>query len=121
MLMKFMKKQQKEPWQIAAARYCVENSEKGFTSEDLKKQIQSGYSVSDAHINQFHEEELSLPTGRKFSRNQRGGYWMPPLDMVSKVTDYDELKEARKNAKNAFILSITAIIISSLTLAVTIY
>jgi len=115
-----MKKKQKEPWQIAAARYCVENSEKGFAFEDLKKYIQSIYSVNEGHIYQFFEEELQWPAGRKFSRNERGGSWIPPLDLVSKVTDYDELKEARKNAKHAFWFSIIAIIVSAFTLFVTI-
>jgi hypothetical protein len=109
----------KEPWQIAAARYCVENSEGGFAEETLKEYIHSHYSVKDGHIMQFIEEEIHLPTGRKFSRNARGGNWTPPLDLVSKVTDYDELKEARKNAKNAFILSIIAIILATITLIVT--
>ncbi len=115
-----IKKQQKEPWQIAAARYCLENSEKGFIAEDLKKHIQSIYSVNSEHINDFFEEEIHWPTGRKLNRNQRGDYWTPTLDLVSKVTDYDELKEARKNAKNAFWFSLIAIIISAITLIITI-
>lgn len=108
----------KEPWQIAAARYCVENSEKGFSKADLKEYIHSLYEVSDGHIMQFWEEELSLPAGRKYSRNARAGSWIPPLELVSKVTDYDELKEARKNAKNAFYLSIIAIIIAFITMII---
>lgn len=115
-----MKKKQKEPWQIAAARYCVENSEKGFVEQNLKDYIQSHYSVSDSHVSQFIEEEIQFPRGSKFSRKARAGYWIPPLDLVSKVTDYDELKEARKNAGHAFWLSIIAIIISAVTLNVTI-
>lgn len=114
-------KEHKEPWQIAAARYCVENSEKGFEEKDLKKYVQSLYSVSDGHINQFLEEEIHFPLGSKFSRNARAGYWIPPLELVSKVTDYDELKEARKNSKNALWLSIIAIIISAITLLVTVF
>jgi len=110
---------QKEPWQIAAARYCVENSEKGFKSEDLKKYIQNFYSVSSGHIDQFIQEEIHFPLGSKYNRNARDGQWIPPLELVSKVTDYDELKEARKNSKNAFLLSIIAIIISALTLIIT--
>ena len=107
-----MKKKEKEPWQIAAARYCVENSEKGFAVEDLKKFIQSIYSVNEGHIYKFFEEEIQSPSGRQYSREQKGGYWIPPLDLVSKVTDYDELKEARKNAKEAKELAIVAIAIS---------
>ena len=107
----------KEPWQIAAARYCVANSELGFDQPGLNEYIKSSYAVSEAHLHQFWEEEIYLPTGRKYSRNARGN-WMPPLDLVSKVTDYDELKEARKNARQAFWLSIIAIIISATTLIV---
>lgn len=108
-----------EPWQIAAARFCVKNSEKGFEEKDLKAFIQSYYSVSDGHVSQFIEEEIHFPLGSKYSRTGRGGYWIPPLELVSKVTDYDELKEARRNSKNAFWLSIVAIIISVITLMVT--
>ncbi len=109
----------KEPWQIAAARFCAENSEKGFEEKDLKVFIQSHYSVSDGHVSQFIEEEIHFPLGSKFSRSGRGGYWIPPMELVSKVTDYDELKEARRNSKNAFWLSMVAIIISAITLLVT--
>ena len=105
----------KEPWQIAAARYCVENSEKGFNEVDLKRYIQSRYEVSEAHLEQFISEEIHQPPGMRFSRNPRGT-WIPPLDLVSKVTDYDELREARRNARQAFWLAIIAIIISAITL-----
>ncbi len=114
-----MSNKRKEPWQIVAARYCVEHSEKGFEEKDLKSYVQSLYSVSDGHVSQFIEEELHFPLGSKFSRSGRGGYWIPPLELVSKVTDYDELKEARKNSKNAFWLSIIAIVISAITLIIT--
>lgn len=112
----FSQKKKKEPWQIAAARFCVENSEKGFDTDNLKNHIQSIYSVGDAHVNQFVEEALQMPPGSKFSRNARGGSWIPPLGLVSMVIDYDELREARKNAKQAFWLSIIAIIISAVSL-----
>jgi hypothetical protein len=116
-----MKIQQKEPWQIVAARFCVHNSEKGFTKLELENFVKSQYEVSEGHINQFWEEEIYLPTGRNYSRVSRGNNanWIPPLDLVSKVTDYEELKEARRNSKNAFWLSIIAIIISAVTLVVT--
>ena len=42
-------------------------------------------------------------------------------DAFFKLIDYEELKEARKNAKNAFWFSITAIIIASITLIITIF
>lgn len=116
-----MKKQQKEPWQIVAARYCVNNSEKGFKSEDLQNYIKSKYNVHESHIASFFTEEIKYPQGRKFHRGAVNTKWIPPLDLVSKVTDYDELKEARKNAKNAFWFSIIAIIISAITLIITIF
>lgn len=108
-------KKDKEPWQIAAARFCVNKSETGFTTEELGKYVRSIYKeLSEAHLNQFFEEEIFLPTGRKFSRTHKAGYWIPPLELVSKITDYDELREARKNSKEAKRLAITAIIISIL-------
>ena len=109
-----------EPWQIAAARFCVDNSEKGFNLPDLERYIKSKFSVSEAHIRQFWDEEICEPAGRKYSRTARGTF-IPPLDLVSKVTDYDELREARRNAKHAFWLSIIAIIISTITLAVNVF
>ncbi len=111
---------EKEPWQIAAARYCATNSEKGFTKESLIKHIQSLYETKEGFVRQFYEEEICKPAGRENMRSyistEIGGIWIPPLDLVSKITDYDELKEARKNAKQAFWLAIVAIIISTITL-----
>lgn len=116
----FCFKKEKEPWQISAARYCVDQAEKGFTEDDLRIYIKSLYEVEDYNISSFFNEEIIEPTGRKFSRNyiNKDGenFWVPPLDLVSKVTDYDELKEARKNARQAFWLSIIAIIISAITI-----
>jgi len=109
-----MNSKHKEPWQIAAARYCVENSEKGFIQEDLKNYIQSIYSVSDGHFSQFIEEELQLPTGRMYSRTGREGKWIPPLDLVSKVTDYEELKEARESSRKAMYIAVGSLIIATI-------
>lgn len=106
----------KEPWQIASARYFVENSEKGFTEDEFKQYIQNKYNVSARHLNQFFREEVQLPSGRDLNTAIRDGTegWIPPLDLVSKVTDYDELKEARKNASNAWYFSIAALIVASI-------
>ena len=109
-----MDNKQKEPWQIAAARYCVENSEKGFIYEDLKRHIQSIYSVSDGHFSQFFEEEIQSPGGRQYSRTGRQGRWIPPLDLVSKVTDYEELKEARESSRKAMRVATGSLIIAIL-------
>ncbi len=114
----FCKNCEKEPWQITAARYCVENSERSFTKQELEKYIKSLYNVNDWQLNQFFEEEIYLPTGRKFTRTHNQQNWIPPLELVSKITDYDELKEARKNARQAFWLAIIAIIISAIALIV---
>ncbi len=107
-----MKNQKKEPWQIAAARYCVENSEKGFTHAKLKEYIQSVYSISDDHFNQFIDEELRQPSGRQFSRTGKGGFWIPPLDLVSKVTDYEELQEARESSKRAMYIATGSLVVA---------
>lgn len=109
-----MRNQQKEPWQIAAARFCVEKSEDGFTQEDLKEYIRSGYSVDEGQISQFIEEEINLPTGRNYNRRPVNGLWVPPLDLVSKVTDYEELKEAREASKNAMHIAIGSLAIATL-------
>ena len=119
--MKFLRQNyQKESWQIAAARYCVVNAEKGFSESGLQKYIKSLYAVDERHIRQFYKEEICKPAGREYARDfistEKGGVWTPPLDLVSKITDYDELQEARKNARQAFWLSIIAIIISTVTL-----
>ncbi len=102
----------KEPWQIAAARFCVENSEHGFTTDDLKSHIHSIYSLKDSHVQQFIEEELQAPSGRQFSRMGIEGKWIPPLDLVSKVTDYDELKEARESSRKAMYIATGSLIVA---------
>jgi len=114
-----MKKQHKEPWQIAAARFCVEQSEIGFTLQEIEDHVKNSYKVNNKHIEHFFIEEIQKPSGREFNRIDVSGNWAPPLDLVAKVTDYDELKEARKNAKNAFWLSMIAILISAVTLIIT--
>lgn len=106
---------EKEPWQIAATRYCAENSEKGFVIEDLKKYIQSIYPVNENHISQFFQEEIQSPAGRQYSRNSQPingvNKWTPPLDLVSKITDYDELQEARKSSKRAMVIATGSLIV----------
>ena len=111
----------KEPWQIGAARFCVVHSEKGFEFKELKDFINANYKIRDRHLELFVQEEIQHPTGRQFSRQGDDGNWVPPLSLVSMMTDYDELKEARKNARQAFWLSFTAIIISLITLIISAY
>ncbi len=120
--MKFWKfKKEKEPWQIAASRFCVDKSETGFSQVELKDFIRQNYNVRDRHVEFFFQEEIWRPCGRQFNRDGDGDNWVPPLDLVSKITDYDELREARENAKNAFVISISSIVIALVTLLVTIY
>jgi hypothetical protein len=110
----------KEPWHIAAARFCVDNAESGVTSTELKNHIKElGYKVSGHHLEFFFQEELQQPTGRQFSRVPENGRYTPPLEMVSTITDFDELREARKNSKQAFWLGFIAIVISLITLLFT--
>lgn len=111
-------KKVKEPWQITASRFFVENSEKGFTYEEYIKFISEKYQINDRHISLFWIETIQNPAGRKYTRDfdHITKRWIPPLELVSTITDYDELVEARKNAKQAFWLSMIAIIISILSL-----
>ena len=90
----------KEPWQIAAARWCVDNSESGFVQNDLQNYIQKvkNYKVSDRKITYFVQEEINLIPGTTSGRGNDDGTWIAPLSLTSMITDYDELKEARKNA-----------------------
>lgn len=113
----------KEPWQISASRYFVNNSEKGFTYDGYRDFVLSNYEVKEIHISQFWQETIQNPSGRKYARNPDpiSKAWIPPLELVSTITDYDELVEARKNARQAFWLSIIAIIISAVTLLVSIF
>lgn len=113
----FKKNIEKEPWQIAAARYCVVNSEEGFGCDDLIKHIQSIYNkVHERQVNQFYDEEIYRPAGRDFSRNYLtiGGKnkWIPPLDLVSKITDYDELQEARESSRRAMHIATGSLIVA---------
>lgn len=114
------KSNKKEPWQIAAGRFCVENSESGFTIAELKEFIHSRYKVHDSHVVNFFIETIQHPSGRQFNRENVKERWTPPLELVSTITDYDELVEARKNAKQAFWLSILAILISAGSLIISV-
>jgi len=104
-----------EPWQIFAARYLLDKSESGVKIEEFKEYIHLNYNVEDIQLQHFFRDEIEIPAGRNFSTARKPGperRWIPPLDLVSMVVDYDELKDARRNARNAFWLSIIAIVIS---------
>jgi hypothetical protein len=112
-------KKTKEPWQIAAARWCVDHSEE-FTQAELNAFIKKEHpSVHNTHIEFFFQQEIKQPSGRQHSRGYVDGTWTPPLDLVSKVTDYDELREARKNSKWAFRFALLANAIAATTLYLT--
>jgi hypothetical protein len=112
-----------EPWHISAARYCIDNADRGFSEEDFKRYVKEYFpQVHKRHITQFFDEEIRRPSGRNHSRFQRGIIrYSPPLDLVSKVVEFDELKEARKNAVEARWLSVAAIIISLISLLLTFF
>jgi len=75
--------------------------------------------ISERARNQFFSDTISHPMGSKFGRIcDNNGLWHAPIELVSMVIDYDELREARRNAKQAFWLSILAIVISLVTLVV---
>lgn len=111
----FKNEHKKEPWQIAAARYCVTHSE-GFTKESLVKHIVSSYKVNMLHIEQFYNEEIYKPAGRENTRtwlsDSSGGIWTPPLDLVSKIIGYDELQEARDSSRKAMRIATGSLIVA---------
>lgn len=112
-------KSQKEPWQIAAARYCVERSE--FTLKELEEFLREApYKTPHEHVRNFFTENIQNPAGRQFNRDFRksaegeGGLWTAPAELVSMVTDYDELKEARESSKRAMYIAIGSLIVATI-------
>lgn len=106
-----------EPWQIAAAKFCV--GKKEFTLKELRVFLEGKpYEIPYEHVRSFFIENIQHPAGRQFNREFRpgieGGYWTAPAELVSMITDYEELKEARKNAYTAFWISMLALAISTL-------
>lgn len=107
----------KESWQIAATRFCVEKPE--FTFQELRIFLESEpYKIPDGHITAFFRETIQHPSGRQFNRQERlendKRYWTATVDMASTIIDYDELKDARKNARHAFWISMGALAVSAL-------
>ncbi len=114
-----MNNQNKEPWQIAAARFCVERKE--FTLRGLETFLkEEPYNIPHEHVRNFFIENIQNPPGRQFNRDFRksaegeGGLWTAPSDLVSMVTDYDELREARESSKKAMYIAIGSLIIATL-------
>ncbi len=110
----------KEPWQIAAARFCVEQGENDFNQKDLVNFLESkGYKVYNYHVESFFYSEVKHPAGVQHDRGHRTDpegmqYWTAPLQLVSSITDYDELKHARESSRSALRMAILAVIISGI-------
>ncbi len=107
-----------EPWQIAAARFCVEQKE--FSLKELETFLEKDpYSVDYIHIRNFFIENIQNPPGRQFNREFRkdsegNNFWTAPSELVSMVTDYDELKEARESSRKAIYIAIGSLIIATI-------
>lgn len=108
-----------EPWQIVAARFCVEKIE--FTLKELEDFLKgTHYQVPREHVRNFFIENIQNPAGRQFNRDARkdadgnSSLWTAPADLVSMITDFDELREARKNAARAWQISMIALAVSAL-------
>ena len=108
-----------QPWQITAARFCVERKE--FTLKELETFLETDpYTVPHEHVRNFFIENIQNPPGRQFNREFRksaegeGGYWTAPAELVSMVTNYDELKEARESSKRAMYIAIGSLSIATL-------
>ena len=81
-------KKKKEPWQIAAARFCVERGE--FTHKELVTFLtEPPHEIPPEHVRNFFIENIQNPAGRQFNREFRksaegeGGYWTAPPELVS--------------------------------------
>lgn len=109
----------REPWQIAATRHLIDQSETGTTEEELAEFLESNdYQMSRYQIARFWEEEVVHPTGRTHARlnlNQNDGLlarYQPSLELVQKITDYDEITLARVTSQEAAFYSRIAISIA---------
>lgn len=117
-----MKKNDKEPWLIAAARFCVENSEYGFSHEGLKRHLNElDYKVNDAQVDQFFLEQIRIVPGTNIPRGNHAAdgnenLYFAPYELVQKIDDHDELIFARKTAENASKASICSIVIAIVAL-----
>lgn len=107
---------QKEPWQISAARFCKDKDE-GFTQQQLFEFLDR-LGISKTAQRQFFSDAISHPMGSKFGREHDKGIWTAPVELVSMVIDYDELKEARENSVKANQHAIAAIVISTISVII---
>lgn len=111
-------KSNSEPWQIAAARFCVERNE--FTLKELETFLkEEPYNIPHEHVRNFFIENIQNPPGRQFNREFRKVsdgvvFWTAPSELVSMVTDYDELKEARESSKKAMRIATASLFLATL-------
>lgn len=109
----------KDPWQIAASRFCVEQGDKEFTYTEVKDFLRKeGYKIHDYQVQIFLDDEIGHPPGMQFGRNARIenniSFWTAPLNLVSTINDYDELRLARDNARSAWRWAAAAFFVSSI-------
>jgi hypothetical protein len=109
----------KEPWQIAAARFCVERDDTEFTRAELEQFLrENGYQIHTWHIHRFFQDQVKLPAGMQWNREPRGEngteFWTAPLELVSTIVDYDELKQARESSISAWKMAAAALIVSAI-------
>lgn len=113
-----MKRREKEPWQIAAARFCVERKE--FTLKELEAFLEKNpYNIPHDHVRNYFIENIQNPPGRQFNREFRkvgedNVFWTAPSELVSMVTGYDELREARESSRKAMYIAVGSLIIATL-------
>ena len=116
--MRFLRvaKDKKEPWQIAAARFCVEKME--FTEDELRQFLEREYKVPHTHIQEFFENKIKKPSGYQYDRQHRleDGKWLrtAPLELASTIVDFDEIKLARESASSAWRISMGALVVATI-------
>ena len=107
-----------EPWQIVAARFCVDRKE--FSLKELETFLEgSPYNIDHTHVRNFFIENIQNPPGRQFNREFRkvsegNVFWTAPSELVSMVTDYDELREARESSRRAMYIAIGSLVIATI-------
>lgn len=97
------------PWQIEAARFCAERE--SFTQAEFFEYAKT-LGVSESAASRFFGDNIRHPPGNKFDRGDDTGQWFAPLELVSVVVDHDELKEARKNALNAWRWAVASFVVA---------
>ncbi len=98
---------------IAVVRHCVGKDE--FTIEELVEVFSKApHNVPEADILRVGEEVVQNYGRRSGRGGNKDKLFSASMEMVSMITDYEELKEARKNAHSAWRFSIAALIVSGI-------